>query len=699
MQENANLRIIEEPNIIDDHLLDIIGNEFKFDHEKGLAEWLKNSVDAYIRSEVPDSAQNVIFRFFDGNNDDAIFECIDFVGMTEAEIDKAFKRWGDPEAAKRGLGKKTYGGHGNGGKFYMRQMFRYSHFVTYKDNKISIFGFNNNRKYGFADGYKSKKVKPTEALEIAKIDKLIFPKGTKDNILSGKSGFTVVRGVGPAKMKNAIKFDRLIDKLKNHPQARRILDRINVLAAHNSFPNFILLKPDEIKPFPGFETPKVIVIPKILEIHDGGEQVQVEMTNKKYSPGKLILKTSAEAFGKGSRSADLNRIDIVGEIGVIASYQLYELGVTSFPQASFLYGECECPILEDPETDAVKNDRTKLVDMPRSNALLSWLREQADNYANEIAAIERREQEEQRKKISAAYNDYLNQWKDRFMAKFIGDLFHGAGDNSGGDTGAGKLKKILEAPDNGFSFSIHEAEIACGREERITLKAQVPEPIPLGSIINLESTVEDIELGEKKITVRSNTIKTAIGGEQVSVMNVVVIGRTVGVEGKLVATAGKLKAEIVLRVVEPSGLDKSKKSKTPQVLLSGIHPDPLKLAPGGTVTLTDRDPLVYQRYQDVKESIYWINTQSPLADGILRKYNDSSVRWRDYLFQRYVDIFTKQALYELQKRDPDGFRAERIDSEILDGMTRKVHAAALEDLGKFFFDEEFEPTAKDYDKQ
>ncbi|MBI5191931.1 MAG: hypothetical protein HZA08_00635 [Nitrospirae bacterium] len=91
------LEIIEEKNIIDDHLLDIIGNEFKFIHEKGLSEWLKNSADAYLRSGREDEESYIIFRFND--KDEVIFECIDFVGMTSDDIDNALKRWGDPEAA------------------------------------------------------------------------------------------------------------------------------------------------------------------------------------------------------------------------------------------------------------------------------------------------------------------------------------------------------------------------------------------------------------------------------------------------------------------------------------------------------------------------------------------------------------------------------------------------------------------------
>lgn len=101
---NEILEIIEEKNVIDDHLLDIIGNEFKFSHEKGLSEWLKNSIDAYLRADVADEESFVVFRFRD--RDEIIFECIDFVGMTSDDIDNAFKRWGDPEAAKEEQGQR-----------------------------------------------------------------------------------------------------------------------------------------------------------------------------------------------------------------------------------------------------------------------------------------------------------------------------------------------------------------------------------------------------------------------------------------------------------------------------------------------------------------------------------------------------------------------------------------------------------------
>jgi hypothetical protein len=192
--------------------------------------------------------------------------------------------------------------------------------------------------------------------------------------------------------------------------------------------------------------------------------------------------------------------------------------------------------------------------------------------------------------------------------------------------------------------------------------------------------------------VKSENIRTVPSGEAVAVFSLGVIGRKIHAEGKLIATTGKKFAEIELLVSENAGKEKSKKNKTPRILLSGRNIDPLGLSPNGLVVLGDRDPLVYQRYQDVAEGIYWINTESPLASAILKdvRFGDRSIRWRDYLFQRYVDIFTKQAIHELQRRDPENFRADMIDGK-LDEVLRKVHSSAVLELRGFFFDEGFEP--------
>jgi len=687
MSKDYALKIVEEKNVFSDHMLDIIGNEFKFDHAKGLSELLKNSVSAYIRADIADKDQNIILRFTDGKSNGTSIECIDFVGMTENDITKAFKIWGDPEAAKRGLNKKVYGGHGNGGKFYMRQMFKESYFITYYSGLVNIFGFSKNKKYGFAKEYTNKKINPVEVLKLAEIDNIIFPKGVREGILSGSIGFTVVKGISPEGMKNKINVKKIIEKFRNHPQSLKILGKTNVSVIYNDKYLWDFLKADEIKPLPGFETPKIFFIPETLKAGD----TILELANSKFGQGKLILRTSEEAFSRGGRLADLNRIDIMGELGTIASYQIFELGVTSFPQAAFIYGECECPILEDPEHDCVKNDRTKLVENDATQALVRWIAEKVDEYAREIGEKEQKEKGEITKNLSSKYNEVLNKWKDKFMSKVFSEIFGDGGGNGNGGGSGGSMRKHLEYPKDGMNFTFTVAEIPVNNSSPLTLKVATPDLIPVGAIISVESNNESIGIEDKKIVIKSDMLKLAETGETVAVINIYVTGEKIGEAGIVTAKAGKYSSEIQVSVVGEK-VGGGKNNKFPKVLLSGYDQDPLNAHTTGSIILSPRDPVVYQRHQDVKEGIYWINTESPIAESILKLEvgGAESTRWRDYLFQRYVDIFVKEALYELQKKEPDDFRAERVDSDIMGALITKIHTAATVDLGQLLFQENYE---------
>lgn len=604
MSKKSTFEIKEEKNQIHDNALEIWGREFKFDHEKGLSEWIKNSVDAYIRVDVPDNEQYVVVRFTDSSEDRAVVECIDFVGMKSVDIGEAWKWWGDPNAARRGSKKIVYGGHGNGGKFYMRQMFQESHFVTYREGHLNVFGFSPNRKYGFAviDGQSMQDVlfDPQKAIKFAGIGKVI-PEKALQKILDGKTGFTVVRGIGPREMKNKIKASRICEKIKNHPQARRILKRIPLAIVQNEKILYDKLSPDELAPKQGFEEPLVIPVPEKLPSEKNAERSIVEMVNKKYGPGRLTLRTSEIALERNGRYGDLNRVDFIGQLGVVASHHIPELGTRYPAQSVFIYAECECPILEEPENSSVSNDRNRLIVNDRSRALLQWVVKQVDQLAEQIAAQETKEQQQINEKLSSTYNDFLNEWKNRFMSKLFAEVLSGPG----------------QGPGAGYGTD--------------------------GSSGGLGSN-----------------------------------------DGKGGNGAGSGAGD------DDGGGDKPKKSgKYPSVRLSGFDDDPLN--PDQKLTLDPRHPVVYQRLQDVEAGIYWINTSSPLAKAIIDKYGANNLRWRDYLLQRYVDIFIKEALQRLAKRDPDGFTPDAIDTEILGTLTSKVHEAAAQGLTDFLFDEGYDP--------
>jgi len=652
--------IQEESNVFDDALLDLISRIYS--HEQGLSEWLKNAVDAYLRENIPDEKKLVVFQFIDKKIKKPVIECIDFIGIDKKDIIERFKRWGDVKAAQGKLKEvKTFGGHGTGGKFYMRDWFNESYLISYKSGKLNIFGFKPNKKYGFLKGYEDKEVTPEFAIRFANIENNPFLKNIEQGIVNGEKGFTVVRGVEPRGVKNEINVKRICEQFKNHPQALRILNRIKAPVIYNGETVYDRLIPDKIKAKPGFEKPLVFLNQKLNS--------------------KLILHTSEIALERGGRLGDLNRIDIVGELGVLASYSVLELGVSTFPQAAFIYGECECPAMEK-HTQLL---RGKLEDNSETRALLEWIREQIDLFASSVAEEEKIKQEELEREIASNYNEYLNKWKNKFMPRIFGELL---GSLSGRGKGGirGKKKKKLEIPPHGFDFSSPIAKIPLNVESPLTLKI-LTEKIPLGSLITASSDEPDIEIVNPQIVLNPNEVKT-VNGKETAVVNFYTLGKSLEAVGTVIAQTGELTTPPVkVEVIE--GIGSGKSGNYPRVLLSGLDDDPLD--PGKKVILEPRHPVVYQRPQDFKKGIYWINTVSPLAQAVLKKRGTNSIEWRNYLFQRYIDIFAKEALYKLEKEHGGSLGASLVDRIIFDSLVSKIHEAGTKDLELFLFNDKYEP--------
>ena len=90
--------------------------------------------------------------------------------------------------------------------------------------------------------------------------------------------------------------------------------------------------------------------------------------------------------------------------------------------------------------------------------------------------------------------------------------------------------------------------------------------------------------------------------------------------------------------------------------------------------------------------IYWINTSRPLAEKVIREYTADSPRWREYLFQRYVEIISKEAIYQLGKMSAS-LSADDVIRQ-LDDVTTRVHDQAAKDLTSFLFQEALNPADK-----
>jgi hypothetical protein len=592
-------KIKPQPNVFADELLDVVGQEFRFDHPKGLAEWLKNVYDAYLRAGVGDDLQAILIDLHEANpKRRSTFRVTDFVGMDHEDIVDAFARWGDPRAAKRGTNKQTLGGHGNGGKFYMRQSFKTSRFITYKDGKLNVFGFNEDRRYGFLEDHEDREMPLTEALEYAGINVDVLPDEAVKR-LGFSGGFTVVIGEGPEQFSGRATAKSIIEKLLAHPQARRVIAHRPVFVRFGrNLGTYQRLEVHDPEGRPDFDTTLIIELPDTLTDSNGDEHV---FRDAKYPDARLELRVSKDTL----RSKGGDRIDIAGAVGIIGSYAVHELGGNVLAAAEFVYGECYCPKLEDPEEDLVKNDREKLVEGEKTKALFAWIRGHVNALAEKIAEADAKERRQQDLTQSSAFNEFLNHWKNKFMPQLMATLFGGPGEGGGfGGTGSG------------------------------TGGTGEDEATPDGDPNDVDSD-PDNGAGDE-----------GGGGDE-----------------------------------ERTG------RRAPQVLLSSQDSDPLDPL-AGPVDCDARHPAVYQRHQDVDEGIYWINTSRPLAQRILVDLGSPSTRWRDYMFQRYVEIILKESIREMERKT-GSLTADMIDTHI-DELYTRIHDEAEADLAGFLFDEKLE---------
>jgi hypothetical protein len=437
-----------------------------------------------------------------------------------------------------------------------------------------------------------------KAIEFAGIDEIDIPAAVLKRWKSSsrQAGFTVVRGERPNHFSGRSTVQTILDRLRTHPQARRLLQHKQVFALGYGQKEQVRVEPPSVAPREAFEKPRTVLLPRTFD-HKGE---RFAFRSKKYPEAKLVLYTSERPLTRSSEFAALNCVDILGEVGCIGSYRMNELGfMRNSPESEFIYGECEAPFLEEEGLNSVTNAREKLVQNDLTDALLEWTRQQVDEYAGEMADKQRSEKKSRDLRQSSLFNQLLDRWKNKFMVKLTSELFGGKGlGDSFGGLGGGGDSKISKGDGGG-------------------------------------------------------------GGD----------GKNTGGQG----SGGG------------SGDEPRKGPRFPRVLLSGHDIDPLDQEAKTPFECDERHPPVYQRDLDIEQGIYWINTSRPLARKLMDEYGAESPRFREYLFQRYVEIILKQAIHEMGKRDPE-MTADKIDG-LIDGVISRVHDAAADDLEDFLFGE------------
>ncbi len=391
-------------------------------HENGLPELLKNSSDAYAREDAPEAKRVIVVIFDSGiKSGQSSISCLDFSGMTTEMIESNFRWWADPEAAIRGgTSKGVQGGHGNGGKCYMTQMFEdCSFFVSVKNHKGNRYGVEGGSiRFGYIPDRENGRHFPVPDIQqelknsLRKVNcELSSILKVADAAIEISNGFTLVTGVSAKGYGKRIQTDKLIESLQEHPQMIGTLELCKVYIVANGK---VVTKPlalPEIQPMFGGEEPRVIPVPDKLEEPRFNEEVSTT-ANGKCQRGTLVLKTSDVSM----RWTKKGRHNVIykAHSGYIGHVPVSELDIQS-SYRDRIYGECHLEALEAFKT----NERRRLADSPLTRAVDAFISSEIQKYAEEFEARDRRKYGREEKNAISKINEALDRWKNHFLDEIL----------------------------------------------------------------------------------------------------------------------------------------------------------------------------------------------------------------------------------------------------------------------------------------
>jgi hypothetical protein len=365
--------------------------------------------------------------------------------MTSEMIQNNFRIWADPTASGAVSVASVQGGHGNGGKCYMTQMFDdYSLIHTVKagrGNRYGVIGGSVNFGYipdstrGRDFRVNSIPVELKSALESIDCFVHLLPDGAGE-ALRLTDGFTLVTGMTPKHYGNRIPARRLLESLQEHPQMIRSLELCKVYAMANGR---ILnggreLKLSNIEPLEGAEKPRLLQIPSKL-IDPISDQEVSTTDDDKFPLGNLTLRTSKVSMRWGKKGR--HKINYQTKSGYVGYVLVTELDIQSIYRDR-IYGDCYLEALEPYK----QNERARLAENPLTRAVETFIAEQIQAYATEFEAKEKRKYRQEERNELSRINEALDRWKNRFLGEFMRGLW--------------------------------------GREEGLTKKRPVNPPLPIG---------------------------------------------------------------------------------------------------------------------------------------------------------------------------------------------------------------------------
>lgn len=633
----------------------------------------------------------------------------------------------------------------------MTQMFENHSFIyTVKKNKGNLYGVSSgsirfgyvpNREEGRDFRVENKIVELDKALKLIGCPLHAVQKVASEAIRMA-DGFTLVSGSGPRDYGNKVPVPHLIDNLRVHPQTIQTLEMCSVYVIVNGKPynRGQKLRLPPIKPMEGEEEPRVIRVPETLT--DPESEEEVSTTDEGSLPqGTLILFTSKVnmRYAKKKLRHNITYKAISGHIGFSS--------VTSFDvrssYTSHIYGECELLSLEPYK----QNDRADLAKCPLTRAVKQFISNEIQSYAEKFEAQDRRRYDNREKNAISKMNEFLDNWKNRFLEDMLHGMWGGDGDGPPPPPPplpSGKPDRLE------LSLTHHRAGVGISLRPRLKffdVEGQRIRKVPFRWVSednNVAMVIEDLNMintfhyGKTniyaetldggvtsnmvplevvkihKISIFPSEIDVASGRRQKleavctldndeDVKNVLlewivddrkiagvsssgtVFGFSPG-ETNVVAGDDKCVSEepAVVKVVPGEGRGKGDEEGKgyPTVLVSGmIDRDPTT---SEYRFFSKEEPPVIQEPYDVKRNIWWINSNSPLAElylNVNKGYGYHTQAWRMYHLERYIDVIVQILL----TKSPDETEEISIDDWImLWGMrVTQIQHAATADLSEF----------------
>ena len=294
---------------------------------------------------------------------------MDFAGATHQDVEDFLLNWFSTEAAARGgraEGGALTGGHGNGGKFYMRQMWRNNaRFCTWLNGRVSslIVDDASDGTCGYWE-YQAEEL-PWQlalglafdgaALSSAEVESFVsqYDPQMLQDLDSGRRGFTVVLGRRAEQLLSTNDVvsgrrwvrDKLLESLRAAPASHRPLHELTVRVAHNGTLGTERLEPERIDEDPAWQVRR-IDLPMRLPRADDPEDSLALSAEREATAGELTVRKAASPLTGRKRTRNTVLV-FDPSSNPVGSFLMPELHAGSTDHTRFLFCELHLRVQGD----------------------------------------------------------------------------------------------------------------------------------------------------------------------------------------------------------------------------------------------------------------------------------------------------------------------------------------------------------------